>query len=224
MPVSIGGDFGGKGFLVDEPLAYLLARATGRPVKMAMSYTEELLAGVPRHAAAITIKSGLTRDGRLVARHARLVFNSGAYGGHKPHPRSNLSGAESACGTYRIPHTLVESYCVYTNQVPCGHMRSPGSVQAVFAVESHTDMLAERLGLDPLEFRRLNVVEPSDLAPTDKRWEKPRVREVLERAAAEAGWREPRPGPTIGRGVALSSDTIGFGKSGAILSVRRAGR
>jgi len=91
LPVAIGGDFGGKGFLTDEPAAYYLARATGRPVRMVMTYTEELTAGVPRHGAVIRIKSGVNRDGTLVARHVQLYFNGGAYGGYKPN--LNLGGA-----------------------------------------------------------------------------------------------------------------------------------
>jgi CO/xanthine dehydrogenase Mo-binding subunit len=217
--VSIGGDFGGKGYLTDEPLAYYLARATARPVRMVQTYAEELQAGVPRHAAVVSIRSGLTRDGRLVARHARLVFNGGAYAGNKPHPDANLFGAEAACGVYRIPNTLIESLCVYTNQVPGGHMRAPGWIQASFAVESHTDMLAARLNLDPLELRRINVIEPGDTAPTGDHWKNPRARQVLEQAASLAGWGGPNSGSNVGHGLSLTYEHIGNGKSGAIISV-----
>ena len=199
FPVGIGGDFGGKGFLTDEPAAYFLARATGRPVKMLMTYAEELTAGVPRHAAVIKIKSGLNRDGRMVARHVQLYFNGGAYGGYKPN--LNLGGARYACGSYRIPHARIDSYCIYTNQIPCGHMRSPGEAQANFAVESHMDMLARRVGLDPLAFRLRNVVEVGDVSSIGEHWSDPRAREVVERAAsrdrlgdAEGGARGPRAG------------------------------
>lgn len=255
-PVSVGGDFGGKGYLVDEPLAYHLSRASGRPVRMVMSYAEELAAGVPRHAAIVTIRTGVTRDGRLVASHARLVFNSGAYAGNKPHPLANLSGAEAACGVYHTPHTLIESFCVYTNQLPCGHMRAPGWVQASFAAESHLDMLAARLGLDPLELRLRNVVGPDDEAPTGDRWRGARAREVLERAAELAGWGRrptaaaeapgepavgrgshgvgadhgtvalsPRHAPLarVGRGLSLTYEHIGTGRSGAVVSVDERG-
>jgi CO/xanthine dehydrogenase Mo-binding subunit len=222
-PVAVGGDFGGKGYVIDEIAAYFLARATGRPVRMIMTYAEELTAAVPRHASIITIKTGLMRDGRIVARQARSIFNSGAFGGHKPNADSSLSGSEAACGVYRIPHTLNEAYCVYTNQLPCGHMRAPGWVQATFAVECHMDMLAERLGMDPVEFRLENVVVPGDSAPTGIAWQNPRPKEALERAAALIGWDTPRA-PNTGRGVALSYEHIGTGKSGAILSVDGDGR
>ncbi|MFI5269350.1 MAG: xanthine dehydrogenase family protein molybdopterin-binding subunit, partial [Chloroflexota bacterium] len=221
--VAVGGDFGGKGYVIDELAAFFLAKATGRPVRMIMTYAEELTAAVPRHASVITIKTGLMRDGRIVARHARSVFNSGAYGGHKPNADSSLSGAEAACGVYNIPHALNEAYCVYTNQLPCGHMRAPGWVQATFAVECHMDMLAQRLGIDPVEFRLRNVIEPGDTAPTGVTWNNPRPKEALERAAAEIGWDGPKA-PNTGRGVALSYEHIGTGKSGAIISVDEDGR
>jgi CO/xanthine dehydrogenase Mo-binding subunit len=220
FPVGIGGDFGGKGFLTDEPAAYFLARATGRPVKMLMTYAEELTAGVPRHAAVIKIKSGLTRDGRVVARQVQLYFNGGAFGGYKPN--LNLGGARYACGSYRIPNTRIDSYCIYTNQIPCGHMRSPGEAQANFAVESHTDMLARRVGLDPLAFRLRNVVEAGDLSSIGEHWSDPRARDVVERAAAEIGWETPKAAH-VGRGLATCNHDIGQGKAGSIVAVDGSG-
>jgi CO/xanthine dehydrogenase Mo-binding subunit len=220
-PATIGGDFGGKGFLTDEPVAYYLARATGRPIKMLMSYAEELTAGVPRHGAVIKMKSGVMRDGRLVARHVRLCFNGGAFGGYKPN--LNLGGARYACGSYRIPNARVESWCVYTNQIPCGHMRSPGEAQAVFAVESHTDMLARRLGMDPVAFRLRNVVELGDVTAIGEHWSDPRAGEVVERAAAELGWGAPRSAPNVGRGISTCNHDIGQGKAGSIVAVDASG-
>ena len=122
-PTSIGGDFGGKGSFMDVPLCYYLARESGRPVKMVMDYIQELMAGNPRHPATITIKTGLKSDGRIWARQARIVFNSGAYGAFKP--AVTLRGADHAGGVYRIPHVQIDSYLVYTNNVPGGHMRAP---------------------------------------------------------------------------------------------------
>ena len=92
-PVAIGGDYGGKGSPMDIPLAYSLALRTGRPVRMVMDYTEEFTAGNPRHAAIIQLKTGVKRDGTMVAHQARVLFDSGAYGGFKPVPTVNLGGA-----------------------------------------------------------------------------------------------------------------------------------
>ena len=80
-PCAIGGDFGGKAGAMDVPLAYALAQRVGRPVKMIMNYVEELMAGNPRHPSVITIKTGVKQDGQLWARHTRVVYNGGAYGG-----------------------------------------------------------------------------------------------------------------------------------------------
>ena len=151
QPTSIGGDFGGKGSFMDAPLCYYLALHSGSPVKMVMDYLQELMAGNPRHPAVITVKTGVKNDGTLWAREAQVVFNSGAYGAFKP--RVYLGGADHLGGAYRVPHVSIDSYMVYTNNVPCGHMRAPAKPQVHFAVESHMDMIAEGLGLDPLEFR-----------------------------------------------------------------------
>ena len=103
---------------------------TGRPVKMVMDYVEELTAGNPRHAAIIQLKTGVKRDGTIVAHQARVVFDSGAYGGFKPVPTVNLGGAAKAGGPYKIPHVHIEGMQVYTNTIPGGFMRAPGEPQA----------------------------------------------------------------------------------------------
>src|SRR5262249_11734006 len=132
-PTVVGGDFGGKGSPMQMPIAYFLSRATGRPVRLIMSTAEEFLAANPRHACWTTIRSGLRRDGTLVAGQIKMVFASGAYAGFKPIPGAVLAADHHAAGVYRTAHTRVECWIVYTNTVPCGHMRSPGGAQAVFA-------------------------------------------------------------------------------------------
>ena len=111
-PCSIGGDFGGKGSFMDVPLCYYLALHSIRPVKMVMDYLDELMAGNPRHPAVISLKTGVKNDGRLWARQARVVFNSGAYGAFKP--RVFLRGADHSGGAYRIPNVHIDSYMVFT--------------------------------------------------------------------------------------------------------------
>ena len=216
-PVSIGGDFGGKGSLMDSILCYYLAQQSGHPVKMVMSYTEELMAGNPRHAAVITMRSGVTRDGRLTARRARLVFNCGAYGAFIP--LHTVHGGVHAGGPYRVPHIEIECLRVYTNTVPAGHMRAPGAPQTVFAVESHMDMIAYELGLDPLEFRLCNVLTEGDPAPLGEHWQHVRCKETLEAAAQTAGWNTAKP-PYVGRGIGLYDREPGaFGPSNATLTI-----
>ena len=210
----IGGDFGGKGSVMDLPLAYYLARVTRRPVKMVMRYTEELMAGNPRHPAVITMRTGVKNDGRIVARQAKALFNSGAYAAFKPAPSVNLGGTGMAAGVYRIPNLLIEGLCVYTNNIPCGHARSPGEPQMVFAGESHMDMIAREMSLDPAELRRRNMLKDGDLLANGHHLEHVRATQTLEAALQASHWSEPKP-RWIGRGVAMTHRHIGVGFTNA---------
>ena len=215
-PCSIGGDFGGKGSFMDVPLCYYLALRSGRPVKMAMDYIQELMAGNPRHPAVITLKTGVKSDGRLWARQATAVFNSGAYGSFKP--RVYLGGADRAGGPYVIPHINIDGYMVYTNNVPCGHMRAPAKPQVTFAVESHMDMIAREMGLDPYEFRLRNVLHDGDTSPTGGSWEEIRAEETLREGVEAAGWTDPKASSSttaVGRGMAMADQPPGSGQSTA---------
>ena len=168
-PTGIGGDFGGKAGAMNVPVAHALAQRSGRPVQMVMSYIEELMAGNPRHPSVITIKTGMKNDGRFWARQAQVVYNGGAYGGFRG--SLNLNGSRQAGGgPYRVPNFQIDSYMVYTNNVPCGSYRAPGEPQAVFAVESHTDMIAAEMGIDPYELRLRNVVQEGDVSGTGQRF------------------------------------------------------
>lgn len=198
--LPVGGDFGPKGGLMDTAVCYYLAGRTERPVKMVMSYVEELTAGNPRHASAVSVRTGVTHDGRITARRITAVFNSGAYFAFKPMPA--LHGLWDSPGPYRVPNTEIESLLVYTHSVPCGYMRGPGATQMVFALESSMDVIAHELGLDPLEFRLRNIMEKGDESPMGKRWRSVPCREVLEAGAQEAGWGASK-GVNVGRGIAI---------------------
>lgn len=218
---AIGGDFGGKGALMDLPLCYFLAQRTGRPVRMVMSYTEELMAGNPRHASVMIVKTGVKTDGTLTARQVKAFFNGGAYGAMKPIPSVNLPGAVKAAGSYRIPNVKIDSYAVYTNSVPCGHFRSPGMVQLVFAGESQIDMIGETLRIDPLEMRIRNALRDGDPTPGEGKngMVDVKCREVLKSAAAVSNWKKFVKSPKVGRGVAMSYRNVGIGDANARLSV-----
>lgn len=211
-PVAIGGDYGGKGSAMDIPLAYFLALRTSRPVKIVMDYVEELSAGNPRHAAVVQLKTGVKRDGTMVAHEARVVFDSGAYGGFKPVPTVNLGGAAKAGGPYKIPHVRIEGVQVYTNTIPGGFMRAPGEPQTVFAVESHIDCIARQLGLDPVDFRLQNLIEAGHETPIGTRYQEIRAKETLEAAIASAGYRTPKAA-NIGRGIAMGERPPAGGES-----------
>ena len=223
--VAVGGDFGGKGSLMDIPVCYELAKTTRRPVKMVMSYAEELTAGDPRHPSLVRLKTGVKRDGSLVAREAEVVFNSGAYAAFKPGEIPNLGGATHSTGVYRIPNYAIRSYGVYTNNVPCGYYRAPGQPQVVFAVESHTDLIARELGMDPLELRLKNLLKDGDKLPGGRGVDKVRCRETLEAAAEKAGWKKSKAGNDIGRGIGVSFRHVGgSGEANAEISASPDGK
>ena len=219
----IGGDFGGKGSLMDLPLAYHLARVTGRPVKMTMRYAEELMAGNPRHPSVITMRTGVTRDGRIIARRVKALFNSGAYAAFKPAPSVNLGGTGMGAGVYRIPNLLIEAFCVYSNNIPCGHARSPGEPQMVFAGESHMDMIARELGMDPADLRRKNLLRDGDHLANGHHLEHVRASDTLEAALKASHYAEPKPGPWIGRGMAMTHRHIGVGFTNARVRLETSG-
>jgi CO/xanthine dehydrogenase Mo-binding subunit len=217
-PVAIGGDYGGKGSPMDIPLAYFLAVRTGRPVKMVMDYVEEFMAGNPRHAAIIQLKTGVKREGTIVAHQARVLFNSGAYGGFKPVPTINLGGASKAGGPYKIPHVRIEGVQVYTNTIPGGFMRAPGEPQTLFGIESHMDCMARQLGIDPLDFRLKNLIEEGGETPIGTRYQGIRAKETLEAAVAAAGYGTPKA-PNIGRGIAIGERPPAGGESHAAVTL-----
>ena len=198
--VALGGDFGGKGSQMDVPVCYYLSRAAGRPVKMVMNYTEELMAGDPRHPSVMRLKLGAKRDGTLVALDSDIYFDTGAYSGFKP---SEIDGT-FIVNAYRIAHYAIRTSNVYTNGVPGGYMKSPGQPQTVFAIESLLDMLARKLGMDPVALRLKNLMQDGDVLPNKRAMQKIRCRETIEAALAAAGWNNDPPGPDAGRGMALS--------------------
>jgi len=214
--VSVGGDFGGKGDARDLPIAYFLAQQSGRPVKIVMTCAEELMAGNPAHPTVITVRSGLKRDGRIVARYLRAIHASGAYGAFKAN--ASLASWHYVGGPYRVDNASFEFLQIYTNTVPGGYYRSPGSVAMYFALESHTDIIARELGMDPAEFRLRNIIGEGDEDAVGQRLRSVRFREVLQAALDAAGWDKPKPGSGYGRGCALFGRHIGGGATGIILT------
>ncbi|MGE5852219.1 MAG: xanthine dehydrogenase family protein molybdopterin-binding subunit [Deltaproteobacteria bacterium] len=199
-PVYIGGDFGGKGDFMDLAVVYLLSKKAGRPVKLVMDYEEEFAAGNPRHASVIHVKTGVKKDGTLVAHHMRFIFDSGAYGAFKPN--AFLNGPHLCAGPYKIPHAFIEEHMVYTNKIPCGHMRSPGDPQGIFANESQMDLVAKKLGMDPIEFRKKNFMHDGDIDPTGEEFSYIKTDETLKKALEDAGYQKAK-GKNVGRGIAL---------------------
>jgi carbon-monoxide dehydrogenase large subunit len=215
--VNVGGEFGGKGDALDLPVAYFLARQSGRPVKIVMTYAEELTASNPAHPTVVTVRSGVKRDGRIVARSLRAVHASGAYGALKSN--ASLATWHYAGGLYQVENAAFEFLQVYTNTVPGGYYRSPGSVATFFALESHTDIIARELGMDPAEFRLKNLLNEGGEDALGQRLRSVRFREVLQEALDAAGWKKPKRRRHHGRGIAVYGRHISGGDTGVVLSV-----
>lgn len=207
----IGGDFGGKATPANLPICYFLAKAAARPVVMVLDYVEEFTAANPRHATIIKLRTGVKRDGRITAHAAEIYVNSGAFAGYKPLGIIGGSIRAATAGPYRMPNCRLWSAEVYTNTVPCGHMRSPGEPQAVFALESHVDELARAIEMDPLEFRLRNVIVDGDVTGMGARHAFLRGKETLQAAAEAAAYASPKP-PRVGRGMALADRAPGGGE------------
>ena len=220
-PCNIGGDFGGKGDFMDVPVAYLLSLKSGRPVKMVMDYGEEFIAGNPRHAAIVKVKTGVTKDGRIVAHHMDFIFDSGAYGAFKP--IGYLFGAHEAAGPYRMENVLIEEKIVYTNKVPCGHMRAPGDPQGVFANESQMDLIAKELRMDPARFRKQNLMQDGDDSPVGRKISHIKARETLDRLLRESKYHS-RKKPNVGRGLALIQWLALGGECSVFIGIDEAGK
>jgi CO/xanthine dehydrogenase Mo-binding subunit len=220
-PTHIGGDFGGKGGFMDVPVCYFLSLKSGQPVKMVMDYSEELVAGNPRHASIINVKTGVKKDGTIVAHHMDFIFDSGAYGSMKP--AGYLIGAQTCAGPYRIANCLIEERVVYTNKVPCGHMRAPGDPQGFFANESQLDMVARKLGMNPAEFKRKNMLHDGDETPIGGHISHMRGVEALEKAIELAGYDRPKP-KNVGRGLAFSEWSPSGGEGNVFVTIDEDGK
>ncbi|HTJ66552.1 MAG TPA: xanthine dehydrogenase subunit D [Actinospica sp.] len=175
---GVGGAFGGREDLSMQIHASMLALRTGRPVKMVYDRKESFFGHVHRHPALMKYTHGADADGRLVFVTAEILLDGGAYASTTEAVVGNA--ASLGIGPYECDDVLIEAYGLYTNNPPCGAMRGFGAVQACFAYESQMDALAEALGMDPVEIRRLNAVHEGSILPTGQRIEGPApLREIL---------------------------------------------
>ncbi|WP_042164309.1 xanthine dehydrogenase family protein molybdopterin-binding subunit [Streptomyces sp. NBRC 110035] len=180
---GVGGAFGGREDLSMQIHACLLALRTGKPVKIVYNRFESFFGHVHRHPAKLLYEHGATRDGRLTHVTCRIVLDGGAYASASPAVVGNA--ASLGIGPYVVDDVEIEALALYTNNPPCGAMRGFGAVQACFAYEAQMDKLAGRLGLDPVEFRRLNAMERGTVMPTGQVVDSPApVAELLRRVKA----------------------------------------
>jgi CO/xanthine dehydrogenase Mo-binding subunit len=177
----LGGGYGGKTYAKFEPVTAALAWKAGRPVKLVLPRDEEFLS-LTKHAARIRLRTGVSSDGKLVAREVRVDFDAGAYTDISP--RLIKNGGYSCVGPYDIPHVQVDSYAVYTNHPPAGAYRGYGVSQAAWAYEQQMDEMAEALGLDPVEFRLRNLLVKGARFATGETMRESHWAELLTRSAA----------------------------------------
>ena len=208
---AIGGDFGGKGFTMDEGPCYFLAKATGKPVRYVQRYSEELTIAATRHRAYITLKTAVDKDGRMIAHQSDVVYDGGAYAGTKPGPYL-MAGTGYSTVPYDVPNVKVDTKSVYTNCIPGAHVRAPIDVQVFFAWEQHVEMIAEAMKIDPIDFRMLNVVKHGDTAISNELVHHPRGIEVLDTVRRESKYGTKLPAGR-GLGIALFCRHTGGGKT-----------
>ena len=211
--LPMGGGFGGKEDITVQILAALGAVKLGRPVKMTMTRTESIIASVKRHAMYLHYKTGATREGKITAAEVQIYGDTGAYA--SVGEAVLLRAASFSCGPYVIPHVKVDSYAVYTNNVPAGAMRGFGNPQATFAAEVQMNRLAEALGMDPIELRRKNMLDTGDLTITGHKLTSSVGAKATLEAVCQALAAKPLPKPKLGwklgLGVASSYKNVGLG-------------
>ena len=197
VPCEIGGGFGGKITVYLEPVAAILSRKAGRPVKISMSRDDVFEGTGPTPGSFVRVKLGAKRDGRLTAGEAYLVYDAGAFPGGMIGP-----GCMCVFSCYDLPHARVDGYDVCANKPKTQAYRAPGATQAAFACESVIDELAEKLGIDPIEFRLKNAAREGTRRVDGPVYPRVGFVETLEAAKNSAHWRTPLTGPNRGRGIA----------------------
>ncbi|HYX67058.1 MAG TPA: xanthine dehydrogenase family protein molybdopterin-binding subunit [Burkholderiales bacterium] len=200
----LGGGFGAKLYIKLEALVSVLSLMTRRPVKISLSMEEQFFT-ITKHASTFHIKTGVDAKGRIVARECQVWWNGGAYADIGP--RVTQKSGFTAPGPYDIDNAAIDSYALYTNLPPAGALRGFGIPQLVWAYESHTDMIARELGVDPVEFRRNNLLREGRPQATGTVMRDAALEKVLERTASLIDWDKPFDRGTgtakRGRGIAL---------------------
>jgi CO/xanthine dehydrogenase Mo-binding subunit len=168
-----------------------MAMKTGRPVRLVFTREESIAVTAKRHPSRTTLRMGLTRDGRIQAVSLKMICDGGAYGlsTEGVMRKAAILGA----GPYNIPNVQVDTYGIYTNNTPSGAFRSFGALQTQFATESHLDICAERLGLDPFEIRRINAMRDGAETHTKQKLRSVSYLRVLEAAERASRWEKGAP-------------------------------
>ncbi|HXK29310.1 MAG TPA: xanthine dehydrogenase family protein molybdopterin-binding subunit, partial [Candidatus Binatia bacterium] len=227
LSTDLGGGFGGKASGITsgaaiEPICALLALEAKRTVMIVLDKAEETISTTIRSGAKLYIKTGVKRDGTIVARTGKVVYDAGAYSGF-----GAMAGARCTNmlgGWYLTPNVHIDGYVVYTNKQVCGPVRGPGGPQAAFAVESHMDSIAAKLGMDPAEFRLKNMPEAGDRIVGVPKLRDVSLGETIRIAKEKIGWGKVKLKKNQGIGIATGSwiESAGPG-GGAMVKVNEDG-
>jgi len=214
VQTKVGGAFGGKEDIAGQIHVALLAKITGRPVKLVYTREESLIAHPKRHQCAIRLRTGARRDGTLTAVEAHIVGDSGAYASLGPYVMTRA--ATHSLGPYEVPNAKVDCFAMYTNNTPAGAFRGFGAPQAHFAAETQMDMLAEQLGMSPFELRRRNALRVGSVTVTGQELRESvgllaTIDRVADAVKALPAANSPPPGKRRGWGVACAYKNVGLG-------------
>jgi CO/xanthine dehydrogenase Mo-binding subunit len=204
IPVECGGGFGGKIRALCEPITAVLAQVTGRPVRYVMTRREELIAGMPAPQVIIKLKTGVKRDGTLMAIDAETIIDSGAFSG------AVLAVSAVFIGSmYKWPAFDLRGFEVLTHKPSVAAYRAPVAPQTIFAIESHMEQIARDLGLDPVEFRMRHLIQEGDPMVNGQPWQSNGAKQVLARIAEHPHWKTRKQWVAAGkngkrRGVGLA--------------------
>jgi CO/xanthine dehydrogenase Mo-binding subunit len=234
ISAGLGGGFGGKGSGITsgaaiEPICGLLAIKAKRPVMIVLDKAEETISTTIRAGTKMYIKTGVKKDGTIVARTGKVFYDAGGYSGFGVQAGGRCTNMLG--GWYLMPNCHIDGYTVYTNKQVCGPVRGPGGPQAAFAVESHMDSIAAKLGMDPAEFRLKNIPKPGDKIVGVPKLRDVSLGETIRTAAEKIGYKKvgaqftaPVLGKNQGIGIATGSwiESAGPG-GGSIVKVNEDG-
>ncbi|MBM4296329.1 MAG: xanthine dehydrogenase family protein molybdopterin-binding subunit, partial [Deltaproteobacteria bacterium] len=227
ISAGLGGGFGGKGSGITsgaavEPICGLLAIKAKRPVMIVLDKAEETISTTIRAGARMYIKTGVKKDGTIVARTGKVFYDAGGYSGFGVQAGGRCTNMLG--GWYLMPNCHIEGYTVYTNKQVCGPVRGPGGPQAAFAVESHMDTIAAKLGMDPGEFRMKNMPKAGDKIVGVPKLRDVSLGETVRLAKEKIGWGNVKLEKNQGMGIATGSwiESAGPG-GGSIVKVNEDG-
>jgi CO/xanthine dehydrogenase Mo-binding subunit len=205
----LGSGYGSKLYIKLEALALALSMIAKRPVKVALTF-EELFYQITKHPSTFRIKSGVDKDGKIIARKCEVFWNGGAYA--DVGPRVTQKSGLTASGPYDIDNVSIDSYALYTNVTPAGALRGFGVPQLVWAYESHTDMIARALKIDPVEFRKKNILREGRPHATGTIVKDAAIEKVLDKVAERMNWAQPFDHGTgilrRGRGLGIAMKAV----------------